>query len=102
MHRDYFPVDVNRADRDQLLRIPGIGARSVGRILKTRRYRALAISDLQKLRVAWKRAAPFVVTADHNPALRLLDGLHLKTQLRVRSKQLLLFEAATSAVVGEL
>jgi putative DNA modification/repair radical SAM protein len=101
-HRGQFPVDVNRADREQLLRIPGVGARSVGRILQTRRYKRLRISDLQKLRVAWKRAAPFIVAVDYNPALRLLDDLQLRSRVGVREKQLQLFEAAGSAMTGEL
>jgi len=101
-HRDQFPIDVNRADREYLLRIPGIGARSVGRILKTRRYRQLQIEDLKKLRVAWRRAAAFVITADYNPALQRIDDLHLRSQLGNQSRQLLLFEAGNAAANGEL
>lgn len=101
-HREHFPVDVNRADREQLLRILGIGARSVGKILKVRRHRRLHIADLQKLRVAWRRAAPFVVTADYNPEVRRLDDLQLRSRLIVRERQLNLFDAASSAATGEL
>ena len=72
-NRDYFPIDVNKASREQLLRIPGIGARSVKRILSIRRHKKIRIDDLKKLRVAWKRAKAFVITEDHNPALATLD-----------------------------
>ena len=102
VHRAFFPVDVNRADREALLRIPGIGARSVDRILSLRRYRQLRISDLKKLRVAWNRAAPFIQTGDHNPGLRQLDELALRDRFRPKEKQLLLFDSANSALDGEL
>lgn len=102
VHRAFFPVDVNRADREALLRIPGIGTRSVDRILSLRRYHQLRISDLKKLRVAWNRAAPFIQTADHNPGLRQLDDLALRDRFRPKERQLLLFDAADSAQTGEL
>lgn len=76
-HRDWFPVDVNRASREVLLRIPGVGVRNVERILAIRKHHRLAIADLRKLRVNWKSAAPFVLAADHNPALRILDSMNL-------------------------
>jgi putative DNA modification/repair radical SAM protein len=101
-HREVFPVDINRADRESLLRIPGIGARSVSQILRTRRYKRLHVHDLKKLRVAWNRAAPFVVTADYNSAVRQLDDLQLRARLGGGRRQLLLFDAAASAVTGEL
>jgi len=101
-HREYFPVDVNRANREQLLRIPGIGARSVKRILSIRRHQHLRIDDMRKLRVAWKRAKPFVITADHNPALGDLDRVHLKGIVAPRQRQLSLFDTAEPARSGEL
>ncbi|QEL17114.1 putative DNA modification/repair radical SAM protein [Limnoglobus roseus] len=77
-HRDWFPIDVNTACRELLLRVPGLGVRNVNRILAIRRHHALTTDDLRKLRVNWKSAAPFVVTGDHNPGLRLLDTVGLK------------------------
>ncbi|QJW98376.1 putative DNA modification/repair radical SAM protein [Frigoriglobus tundricola] len=61
-----FPVDVNTAPRELLLRIPGVGVRNVERILAIRRHHALTVADLRKLHVNWKNAAPFVLTGDHN------------------------------------
>src|SRR6202012_5965699 len=67
-HPDFFPVDVNAAPREALLRVPGIGHSNVERILKVRRYHKLAMNDLSKLRVRTRVAAHFVTTQDHLPA----------------------------------
>ncbi|WP_437223623.1 putative DNA modification/repair radical SAM protein [Planctomicrobium sp. SH661] len=91
-HREFFPVNVNTADRELLLRIPGIGVRNVGRILKIRRHRALRVEDLKKLRISWKKAGPFVITANSNPDLLLLDQQHLRRRFIPKQKQLLLFD----------
>ena len=101
-HREYFPVDVNSAVRERLLRIPGIGARSVKRILTMRRHQKLRVQDLKRMRVAWKRAKPFVITLDHNPAVRSLDADNLKTLTVPPLKQRLLFDTLGSARTGEL
>ncbi|HEY0981301.1 hypothetical protein, partial [Schlesneria sp.] len=100
-HREMFPIDVNRAEREMLLRIPGIGARNVDRILRLRRHHAIRVSDLKKLRVAWNRTASFVQTIDHNPALKQLDAQGLKDRFKPREKQLLLFDTGQSALDGE-
>lgn len=101
-HRECFPVDVNRASREELLRVPGLGVRSVKRILGIRRHRNLRTADLKKLRVSWKKVRAFLSTADHNPCLRELDALNLRERLRPSRRQLLLFDAAESAQNGEL
>lgn len=80
-HRDWFPVDVNTASRPRLLRVPGMGVRSVDRILETRRHRRLTLADLARLKVALGRARPFVVTDDYNPGLRWLDRADLAQQV---------------------
>ncbi len=97
-HREQFPVDVNRAPRERLLRIPGLGVRTVNRILQTRRFHALRLEDLRKLRVPLKRTVPFVITADHNPHAAGIDRDDLTGRVRTSSVQLLLFESVT----GEL
>ena len=101
-HRGFFPVDVNRASREELLRVPGIGTRNVSRILKIRRHRRLTVADLRKLRIAWKRAAPFLLALDHNPLARHLDEENLCTRFVAKQRQLSLFDAAFSAVSGEI
>ncbi|MGB0742460.1 MAG: helix-hairpin-helix domain-containing protein, partial [Planctomycetaceae bacterium] len=100
--RDYFPVDVNTASREQLLRIPGIGARSVQRILSIRRHKRLRTDDLRRLRVAWKRARSFVITEDYNPAVANLDHSDLRTIVTPKKKQLSLFDTFDTALRGEL
>ena len=71
-HRERFPVDVNRAAREELLRVPGMGTRSVDRILSARRHRRLRLDDLARLRLSIAKIMPFVITPDHRP--RVLDG----------------------------
>lgn len=100
--REYFPIDVNTATKEQLLRIPGIGARSVQRILSIRRHQRIRTDDLKKLRVAWKRAKSFVVTADYNPAVNSLDRGDLRTLITPQKKQQSLFDTFDTALRGEL
>jgi putative DNA modification/repair radical SAM protein len=101
-NRGQFPVDVNKADRELLLRVPGIGVRNANRILKLRRHRAIRLSDLRRLRVPLKRAQPFIIAADHNPAVFLLDGTDLERNTRPAERQLMLFDASRTAATGEL
>ena len=67
-HPQHFPVDVNRAPREALLRVPGIGVRNVKRLLAARRRRTLRYDDLVKLRCDVAKARRFVVTVDWRPA----------------------------------
>lgn len=90
-NRDRFPIDVNRAPKNELLRIPGVGARSVQRILELRRHRSITVADMKKLRVVWSRAKFFVLTSDFNAALNQLDQDDLRTQILRKPKQLELF-----------
>lgn len=66
-HPERWPVDVNRATREELLRVPGFGRRSVNRILSARRYQRLRSEDLRLLGARAKAARPFIVTADGGP-----------------------------------
>ncbi len=100
-HRERFPVDVNRAPREVLLRVPGLGRDTVKKILRARPHRALRREDLVKLRVA-RRALPFLTTVDDvKDAVKRLDAENLKKQL-TPAVQLGLFDAQVSAVRGEL
>lgn len=87
-NRDYFPIDVNIGSREQLLRIPGVGPRSVEAMLKIRRYARLRMEDLIKLKVALNRAKPFMITADYNPSSLLLDSLNLRQRFTPEPVQL--------------
>lgn len=66
-HPERFPVDINRAEREDLLRVPGLGTKSVARILRIRRHRALRADDLSRLRVSARKVLAFVICADHRP-----------------------------------
>lgn len=93
-NRGFFPVDVNRATREQLLRVPGLGVKNVERILETRPRRRLTLADLQTMRVPLSRTRYFITTADHNPGVHLLDRQDLSQRLVTRSTQLSLFAPA--------
>ena len=80
LHRDQFPIDVNRAPREMLLRVPGFGVRTVNRLLGLRRYQKVRKADLKTLRVP-KRALPFVVTADDFSGTKLLDSERLRSRI---------------------
>jgi putative DNA modification/repair radical SAM protein len=88
-HRDRFPVDVNRADREMLLRVPGFGVRTVKRILAARRVRAVRRDDLARLRVPLAKALPFVVLPGHR-SCSALDSERLAARSS-RTEQLALF-----------
>ncbi|MEO8629514.1 MAG: putative DNA modification/repair radical SAM protein [Betaproteobacteria bacterium] len=89
-NRQHFPVDLNVAERETLLRVPGLSVRNVKRILAMRRHRRVRYDDLAKLRCDVQKAAPFVTTADYRPA-HDLDALQLRAQLRSKNTQLALF-----------
>jgi len=66
-HRERFPVDLNAAPREMLLRVPGLGTRTVSRLLVMRRHRRVRYDDLVKLRVPMGKVGPFICTLDHRP-----------------------------------
>jgi putative DNA modification/repair radical SAM protein len=79
-HRGDFPVDVNTADRERLLRTPGLGVKGVGRLIDTRRFKRLTLEDVKRLCGGVKTARPFIVTDDWTPG-GLLDGEDLRSRL---------------------
>lgn len=95
-HREFFPVDVNRAPKSALLRVPGFGVRNVKRILLTRRHRSLSLEDLRRLRVPIGKSRWFITTADRDAAPKAIDSLALPVRV---PKQMSLFSAT---VMGEL
>jgi putative DNA modification/repair radical SAM protein len=88
-HRGDFPVDVNTADRETLLRTPGLGTRGVDRILLARAQTRLTLDDVKRVCGSVKRAKPFIVTADWTPGAAT-DGESLRASL-VAPEQLSLF-----------
>jgi putative DNA modification/repair radical SAM protein len=79
-NRASFPVCVNTGAREMLLRVPGLGKHAVDKIVGARRYATLRTGDVCRLTRAFKRAAPFLITADHHPA-RLTDRADLRARI---------------------
>ncbi len=88
--REQFPVDVNRAPRELLLRIPGLGVKAVDRILSSRRWRRLGLDDVGRLTVSIAKARPFIVADGWRPTF-LIDRADLKQRLKPKETQLELF-----------
>ena len=88
-NRARFPVDVQTADRETLLRVPGLGAKAVERILAARKVSCLTLGDLKRVGAVLKRAKAFLITADWTPSA-LIDRESLKASL-VQPQQLSLF-----------
>ncbi|WP_379163516.1 putative DNA modification/repair radical SAM protein [Paenibacillus sp. sgz5001063] len=79
-HREQFPVEINRAPYEQLLRVPGIGVRSAQRIVKARRAGTLDFAALKKLGVVLKRAQFFITCKG-----KMLEGLKVGEHTLLRS-----------------
>ncbi|HJU05989.1 MAG TPA: putative DNA modification/repair radical SAM protein [Nitrospiraceae bacterium] len=100
-HREFFPIDINAAPREALLRIPGLGYKNVSRVLAIRRYHRLTLADLAKLHVPLRRLSPFVITADFHADAARLDRQNLAEQVTA-PRQLALFTAPLEAQTGQL
>ena len=90
--RESFPVDVNRAPKEQLLRVPGLGTKAVDRILSSRRWRKLRLDDVARLTLSIAKVRPFITTLDWRPTL-LTDRADLRSLVAPKQKQLELFAA---------
>jgi len=84
-HRERFPADVNRAPRETLLRVPGLGVRAVNAIVRIRRQRTLRLGDIARLTRSVDRLRPWIIALDWRPVI-LADAA-----APVRSTQLELF-----------
>ncbi|MSM38161.1 MAG: putative DNA modification/repair radical SAM protein [Geobacter sp.] len=80
-HREMFPVEINRADYEVLLRIPGIGVRSAKRIVRARRQGHLGIDDLAILGVVMKRARYFITARGRTAGASNLESSLLRSTL---------------------
>jgi putative DNA modification/repair radical SAM protein len=90
--RDRFPVDVNRAPREALLRVPGLGVKAVDAIVATRRWRRLRLADVARLTASIAKVRPFLVAEDWRPTA-LAERADLRPLVAPRAKQLELFAA---------
>ncbi|WP_243369325.1 putative DNA modification/repair radical SAM protein [Microvirga solisilvae] len=89
-NRHLFPVDVNHAEREMLLRVPGLGARAVDKLVTARRHTTLRLEDVARLTSGLKRAKPFLIAADYHPKAGL-DRQNLRERLIEKPQQLSLF-----------
>jgi putative DNA modification/repair radical SAM protein len=88
--RESFPVDVNRAPRESLLRVPGLGVKAVDKLLKSRRWRKLRLEDVGRLTVSIAKVRPFICAEGWRPTL-LTDRSDLAAWLKPAEKQMELF-----------
>ena len=89
-NRHFFPLDVQRASREELMRVPGLGKTTVERILSARRFRAIRSADLARLRAPLAKVTPFLRLADHRPSIALLESGRLVERLVPQPRQLAL------------
>ena len=89
-NRGVFPLDVNRAPREMLLRIPGLGARVVDRMLAVRRHKRLRIEDVARLCRSISRVRPFIVADGWSPR-GMTDEADLRARLAPAPRQLSLW-----------
>lgn len=89
-NRGDFPVDLNAADRERLLRVPGLGVRAVDQILELRRLKRITLADVKRLSRGIARLKPFVVTDDWRPGA-LADAADLRARFVSPPQQLELF-----------
>jgi putative DNA modification/repair radical SAM protein len=90
LNRHVFPLDINRADREMLLRVPGLGPRAVDRIVASRRWRRLRLEDLARLSRRVSKMRPFILAEDWRPGA-LTDNAALRDRLAPPPRQLDLF-----------
>ena len=88
--RESFPVDINRAPKAMLLRVPGLGTKAVARILMSRRWRRLHLADVARLTVSIAKLRPFIVTEDWRPVM-LSDKADIRALVAPKVEQMELF-----------
>lgn len=88
-NRHRFPVDINTAEREMLLRVPGLGTKAVKGILSARRHRRLRLEDLARLHVSVKKVQSFLVAEGWTPH-RLIDRSDLRSMFEPKPEQLAL------------
>lgn len=88
-HRGVFPLDVNTAPQEMLLRVPGFGVKTVKRILSTRRHRTLRYDDITRMGASMKKARAFVTAGGWSPGA-LTDSVNLRARFAPPPEQLTL------------
>ena len=86
-HRGLFPLDVNKATRDMLLRVPGFGTRTVDRIISARKHHSLRFEDLVRIGALMKKAKAFISLPGWTPA-GMTDSANLRARFAPPPEQL--------------
>ncbi|ANV23416.1 MULTISPECIES: putative DNA modification/repair radical SAM protein [Agrobacterium] len=86
-HRDQFPVNVNAADREMLLRVPGFGTKTVASILSSRKFRSLRLEDIARFGVSLKKVKAFIVADGWTPG-KLIERPDLRAMFAPQPEQL--------------
>mgnify|MGYP000702943374 CR=1 FL=1 len=95
-HRELFPIEINRASYEMILRVPGIGVTSALRIMKMRRYGDLSEEEIRRIGVVWKRAKHFITCRGRYTGLgdketRLLRQALMSEKVKREMEQMSLF-----------
>ena len=98
-NRHVFPIDINKASIESIIRVPGIGMRNAQKIISARRFKALRFDDLKKMKISLNKAKFFIVTKDFNPHILSLDKEFLEFK---KEEQLSLFSEDFSSLTGEV
>ncbi|MGO7203563.1 helix-hairpin-helix domain-containing protein, partial [Rhizobium ruizarguesonis] len=86
-NRAEFPVDINKAERERLLRVPGLGTKTVKAIVSARRFRRLRLDDLQRLGISIKKVQSFISAEGWSPR-RLIERPDLRAMFEPQPEQL--------------
>lgn len=78
-NRQHFPLDINKAEKRHLLRVPGIGLKSVNKIIHARKFKKLNWEHLKKIGIAYNRAKYFITCDSREKELRELSSENLKS-----------------------
>lgn len=85
-HIGLFPIEINRADYNTLLRVPGIGVKSARKIISARKFGSLDFLDLKKLGIVLKRAQYFITCKGKFYGLKTMDPENIKSQIIIGDK----------------
>jgi putative DNA modification/repair radical SAM protein len=86
-NRKSFPVDVNVAERETLLRVPGFGTKTVASILSARRFRKVRLEDIGRFGVSLRKVKAFIVAEGWTPG-KLIDRPDLRAMFAPQPEQL--------------
>ncbi len=102
----YFPMEINKVSKEELLRIPGIGVRAVFKILKARKFKTLDFVDLKKLKISIRKAQYFITCkGKYNSKVAFYSDTIKQAIIQPPKKKIIqpsLFDMDYSAITGEL